>query len=118
MRTKHTPGPWVADINNYDPEWIIGPDGFPVAIVRHEDGQPFANGVGFTAKKRGVEETEANAQLIAASPTMLREMLRYLPVLERIEKDVPEVWAEITQGTGIATLNGYREAIKKAGGQL
>jgi hypothetical protein len=41
---------------------------------------------------------------------VLSEMKRYLPVLERAEAD-PELWQRLTQGTGIATLNGYRNAL-------
>lgn len=43
------------------------------------------------------------------------EMLRYLPLLERAEKD-PEIWEKLTAGSGlgIATLNGYREKLEKA----
>ncbi len=43
---------------------------------------------------------------------LLAEMVRYLPVIERAEQD-PELWARLTAGTGIATANGYREAIRK-----
>lgn len=38
------------------------------------------------------------------------ELLRYLPVLERAEAD-PEIWEKLTQGLGIATLNGYKKAV-------
>ena len=41
-----------------------------------------------------------------------QEMIRYLPVLERAESDT-ELWARLTDGLGIATLNGYRAAIAK-----
>lgn len=43
---------------------------------------------------------------------MLREMKRYLPVLESLES-IPKLWHNMTKGTGIATLNGYRNAITK-----
>ena len=55
------------------------------------------------------------ADLFAASPDIIREMKRYLPVLERAESD-PKLWAELTDGLGIATANGYRHAIAKAQG--
>lgn len=58
----------------------------------------------------------ADARLIAAAPTQHEEMLRYLPIIERAEAD-PELWARLTDGTGIATANGYRAAIAKAGGE-
>lgn len=41
------------------------------------------------------------------------EMARYLPILERAEAN-PEIWAKLTAGTGIATANGYRHAMKLA----
>jgi hypothetical protein len=44
---------------------------------------------------------------------MLNEMQRHLPVLEELERTI-SWWDCLTQGTGIATLNGYRNAIKKA----
>lgn len=43
---------------------------------------------------------------------MLAEMKRYLPVLEKLEKD--DDWNYFTDGTGIATANGYRDTIKRA----
>ena len=55
----------------------------------------------------------SNGDLIAAAPTMQREMNRYLPVLERAEAD-PILWQQLTAGLGIATLNGYRAALAKA----
>lgn len=39
-----------------------------------------------------------------------REMQRYFPVLQRLEAN-PELWVEITEGLGIATLEGYRAAL-------
>lgn len=47
----------------------------------------------------------------------VKELQRFLPVIEAAEKD-PEVWALLTQGTGIATANGYRNAISRAQGAL
>jgi hypothetical protein len=57
-----------------------------------------------------------DARLIAAAPDQNQEMRRYLPVMERAESD-PELWARLTEGLGIATLNGYRAAIAKAEGR-
>ena len=62
------------------------------------------------------EEIQANANLIAAAPDLLKEMERMLVVIQRIEDELPATWAEATQGTGIATSNGYRVAIAKAKG--
>jgi len=39
-----------------------------------------------------------------------REMHRYFPILERLEENT-ELWVEITQGLGIASLEGYRTAL-------
>jgi hypothetical protein len=92
--TKFTPGPWGKV------GCAILCDGIDIARVY----QPY--GVS--------DETHtANARLIAAAPTQHAELLRYLPVLERAEAD-PELWARLTAGTGIATLNGYRAALAKA----
>lgn len=44
---------------------------------------------------------------------IIREMQRYLPVLQALENE-PEAWNACTQGTGIATLNGYKNALKEA----
>ena len=55
----------------------------------------------------------SNGHLIAAAPTMQREMNRYLPVLKRAEAD-PILWQQLTAGLGIATLNGYHAALAKA----
>ena len=43
---------------------------------------------------------------------MEREMKRYLPVIERLEER-PMAWIAITDGLGIATSNGYKEALRK-----
>lgn len=57
----------------------------------------------------------ANAHVMAAAPTQHAEMLRYLPIIERAEAD-PELWARLTEGTGVATANGYRAALAAATG--
>ena len=100
--SKRTPGPWASNkcttsvsvpLKAIDCERI----GFSIVFVNgHRE-----------------KEAAANARLIAAAPTQHAEMLRYLPVLERAEAD-SELWARLTDGLGIATLNGYRAAIKKA----
>ena len=45
---------------------------------------------------------------------MRDEMRRYLPILEALEAK-PSSWEWFTDGTGIATLNGYRAALKEVG---
>jgi hypothetical protein len=44
---------------------------------------------------------------------VIEQMKRVLPVLERLEAD-PALWIKLTAGTGVATLNGYRNALAKA----
>lgn len=55
--------------------------------------------------------------LVNAATDLLKEMERMLVVIQRIEDELPATWAEATQGTGIATSNGYRVAINKAKGE-
>ncbi len=38
------------------------------------------------------------------------EMRRYLPILECAESD-PQTWIALSEGTGMATVNGYRAAL-------
>ena len=52
--------------------------------------------------------------LRAINAELLAEMKRYLPVLQALENK-PSAWEWYTDSTGIATLNGYRNAIAKAG---
>jgi hypothetical protein len=52
-------------------------------------------------------------ELRAENAHLLKEMQRYLPILERLEEDVLS-WFEFSGGTGLATVNGYRNAITKA----
>ncbi len=66
--------------------------------------------------KDGHSHFEGIARLISAAPTQYEEMLRYLPIIERAEADT-ELWERLTDGTGIATANGYRAAIAKATGE-
>ena len=45
--------------------------------------------------------------------TQLRsEMLRYLPVINKAEQ-YRHTWAFLTEGTGIATANGYLAALQQ-----
>lgn len=56
------------------------------------------------------------SQLAEQRAELLTEMSRYLPILEAIEGN-PELWERLTARNGIATLNGYRNAIAKVKGQ-
>lgn len=92
----HTPGPWEAYGNR----------------VRLTDHARVADTWSSAIPH---DERAANARLIAAAPELLAEMKRYLPILEQCEQGTR--WAKYTEGTGIATLNGYRAAIAKAEGK-
>lgn len=56
---------------------------------------------------------EKQARLAVAAPALLEALERHLPILERAE-ECPTIWEELTKGTGIATLNGYRHALSAA----
>jgi len=65
----------------------------------------------FTEVCRRLENAEEqNARLLAA----VREMERVSGVLYWIESERPQWWAEATDGSGIATLNAYRQALQTA----
>ncbi len=104
---KFTPGPW---------KWVNVGGYFN---LENEDGRRVCDdGSAGDEYQRTIDpqddgESGANAKLIAAAPYLLSEMERYLVILERAESH-PKIWAFITEGTGIATANGYRAAIKSA----
>lgn len=114
--SKHTKGPW---------KWKSDPrmGGFHVYMdtaIRKRSGYDSHHHLEldfsiYPEDGEQWEEAKANARLIAAAPTQNEEMLRYLPIIERAEAD-PELWQRLTEGTGIATANGYRAAIAKAKG--
>lgn len=52
------------------------------------------------------------AELQAEIAQLRSEMLRYLPVINMAEK-YHHTWAFLTEGTGIATANGYRAALQQ-----
>lgn len=101
IEAKYTAGEWMAE---------LGPDG-SFDVTTEVDGRYLV------LCKRSywpgrADESHANGELFAASKDLLAEMVRYLPVIDRAEQD-PELWSRLTAGTGIATANGYREAIRK-----
>lgn len=51
------------------------------------------------------------AELRAKADAMAVEMERYLPVLQKLQDQLPAAWDSCTHGTGIATVNGYRHAL-------
>lgn len=93
MSAKHTPGPWL-----YENGHGVIASGNPLKVAGR------------------TKVALANRALIAAAPTMLDEMARYLPLIEWLERN-PAMWESATLGTGIATANGYRRAIAKAEGR-
>ncbi len=99
METKFTPGPWKVC---YDGQ-IFSEHGKYVCSFRWSSFNEFNKD----------PEAAATARLIAAAPELYAEMERYLPILEALETMSP-LWANLTQGTGIATLNGYRAALALA----
>jgi hypothetical protein len=105
MKTLHTPAPWHVE--------QLG-DAFIIETPGGISGCPYAHLARVHMMTTGVGKH--NARLIAAAPLLLSEMLRYLPVLESLEKMATD-WVPHTRGTGIATLNGYRNAIAKATGE-
>lgn len=54
--------------------------------------------------------TEVPLEEIGNMVKALREMARYLPVIENAERH-PAIWEMATEGTGIATANAYRQAL-------
>lgn len=52
------------------------------------------------------------AELQAKIAQLRSEMLRYLPLIEKAEQ-YHHTWAFLTEGTGIATANGYRAALQQ-----
>jgi len=52
------------------------------------------------------------AELQAEIAVLRSVMLRYLPIIEKAERWA-STWAFVTEGTGIATANSYREALQQ-----
>lgn len=52
------------------------------------------------------------AELQAENMRLRSEMLRYLPVINKAEQ-YRHTWDFLTEGTGIATANGYRDALQQ-----
>lgn len=115
MEFKGTQGPWKIIHGGFRTD-----DGFSVG-----SDNAYASRVKVTCEcwpctiidQEHRDELLANARLIAAAPDLLKEAQRFLPVLEKLEADYPQVWYMVTQGTGIATYNGCKAAIAKALGE-
>ena len=112
---KHSPLPWVADLNGtlgHIKSVVPGAFGTPT-VARYDVETPsLSDEVKAANRDLIVIAVNSHATLTAERDQLLAEMVRYLPVIERAEQD-PELWARLTVGTGIATANGYREAIRK-----
>lgn len=52
------------------------------------------------------------AELQAEIALLRSEMRRYLPLIEKAEQ-YRHTWDFLTEGTGIATANGYRAALQQ-----
>jgi len=118
-KSNHTLGPWKTGSTHCDSR----NRSFSTAIYAPSEtgsdriGESWASfeGSRFLTKRTSDQArvtSLANAKLMAAAPELLKEMERYLPVLERLEKMAQ--WDSCTEGLGIATANGFRNAINKA----
>ena len=92
---SHTPGPWFVEQT----------DGI---YVCHSGTVCPVTTVAEVGLYYGEKVALANAQLAAASPTLLKELAHLVRLLE------PELEAGRLQVPGLATLNGAKAAISKA----
>lgn len=84
MKTKHTPGPWVEDVDTHDEEGQLK-EPVPNGYILGANGVPIAKVYGM-----------ANARLIAQAPTMLKGLKAAVAEFERIayqKKCNPELLA-------------------------
>jgi hypothetical protein len=102
--TKHTVGPWHWD----DDGNLLDQNGD--YILQADAQEPTCFGAIIAAKPE-------DRALISAAPELLKEMKRFLSVIEYVEKSYVSVWSAATKGSGIATANAYRAAIAKAEGR-
>lgn len=94
---KHTPGPW-AKKDNGDSFHIIGANGDWIATVHG-----------------GIEEDEANAQLIAAAPMLAEALLKALENLQAIASQEGDIAYWNDGGNGREACNAARHALAAAG---
>ena len=101
MESKHTPGPWRADLNHYDQEWRVYAD---------SEMSPIVNSL---FKPKGTIG-EANARLIAAAP----DLLAALEGLFRECAMMHRYWGEGDNTKAADEAERFaREAIAKAKGE-
>jgi len=113
MTTKHTPGPWVANVENAG-------NGLNVHDVK--SGNYICHTVTTAVSKKNEpiqkEEAFANAQLIAAAPELLAALG---PLLARAEVDyIVNYEQAVGNGDGdayLAELEAARAALQKARGE-
>lgn len=70
MSAQHTPGPWVAKLE--EAYYVTGPDLGRVAMMTHLKGPHGLSG------RRSGEESAANARLISAAPDLLEALEKWL----------------------------------------
>ena len=87
----------------FDPEKIARNKAIVDAMPAWKRGEPI--------NERRVSEVD---KLKAVNTQLLKEMKRYLPIIEAIENGNPGLWDELARPWGIATANGYRAAIQAA----
>lgn len=111
MTTNHTPGPWIAQLNQVGADYVhIGTEG--------------PDGVCEVQWNGSAENQESNARLIAAAPEML-EALEALLSYDRVVRPAfrtrpvgaPDSMARIDQDTLIRLEDNARAAINKAKGE-
>lgn len=87
MSTKHTPGPWTIETPLGDDIFSIVQDGLEshnwdiIATVHSDHGEP-DDGI-------SVPVAKANADLIAAAPSMLRALHNVAEIAQRIIEQTP-----------------------------
>jgi len=98
MNINHTPGPWVARIDNYGIDVIKNDDSAFGIVV-------FGSKIELQDANYPIEQAEANAKLIAAAPELLEALQDILSVARTFEL-LPKKWIE--------PLEKCELAIKKA----
>ena len=118
MTTKHTPGPWVYELESVDPSWAIvaTASGAIVANVNSETG-PDAT----SAPAMRVIPDAANARLIASAPELLSALQGIIDYAETEAYALEELAdcdeAKEQAASAYAAVEVARAAIAKATGE-